>query len=207
MTRSRAAPDDRTSRAIIRDAALALFAARGPDAVTVRQIAAAARVSPALVIRHFGSKDALREELDRHVVRLLDDALRETTPPDAPEWSDPAASASIVEVILGRLPPSSPVPRYLARMLLDGSRAGRQLFRRLFEMGRAGLERMVAAGQAAPGRDLAVRAAFLTANDLALLLLREPIADALGVDPLSREGMSRWAAELLAIYAAGLRAR
>ena len=42
----RSAADDRTARAAIRDEALRLFAAQGPDAVTVRQVAAAAGVSP-----------------------------------------------------------------------------------------------------------------------------------------------------------------
>lgn len=51
----RTASDHRTARAVIRDEALRLFAERGPDDVTVRQIAAAG-VSPALVVHHFGSK-------------------------------------------------------------------------------------------------------------------------------------------------------
>ncbi|HEX8936538.1 MAG TPA: helix-turn-helix domain-containing protein [Pseudonocardiaceae bacterium] len=49
--------DDRTARARVRDETLRLFGERGPDAVTVRDIAAAAGVSPALVVRHYGSKE------------------------------------------------------------------------------------------------------------------------------------------------------
>lgn len=63
-------PDDRTARARIRDEALRLFGNHGPDAVTLRDIAAAAGVSPALVVRHYGSKDGLREAVDDHVVRV-----------------------------------------------------------------------------------------------------------------------------------------
>lgn len=60
------------------------------------------------------------------------------------------------------------------------------------------------AGMATPGADPAVRAAFLMANDLAVLLLRDRLTEVLGVDPLSEEGMTRWASEVLAVYAAGL---
>src|SRR5262249_1455258 len=50
----------------ILDAATALFAKRGPAAVSVRDIASAAGVNHALVHRHFGSKQAvLRAVLER----------------------------------------------------------------------------------------------------------------------------------------------
>ena len=54
---------------------------------------------------------------------------------------------------------------------------------------------MVALGVARPSDDPAVRAAFLLVNDLALILLRNPIAMAIGVDPLTPEGIERWARE------------
>jgi hypothetical protein len=54
------------------------------------------------------------------------------------------------------------------------------------------------------GADPAVRAAFLLSNDLAVVLLREQLTDALGTDPLSGEGMARCGREMLVIYGAGL---
>lgn len=203
----RAGPDERTSRANIHAAALALFADRGADAVTVRDIAKAARVSPALVLRHFGSKDGLRREIERHVLRVFDDMVAATARPEAPDWGAEGAARSIVDAIARSMPPSSPVPRYLARMLLDGSPAGRRLFRNLFALSRRMLDALVAAGRAAPGRDPDVRAAFLMANDLAVMLLRAPIGEALGIDPLSEGGMLRWAAELLDVYTHGIAPR
>ena len=200
----RSAPDDRTARAIIRDEALRLFAARGPDVVTVRQIAAAAGVSPALIVHHFGSKEGLREVVDHHVLGLFEAMLTEMTAEDAPDLYDPAATGSLAEAIVGHLPPGSPVPAYLRRLLLSDGDAGRQLFRRLYQMSAALMSTLVDAGLADPGADPAVRAAFLMTNDLAVLLLRDHLADVLGVDPLSGEGMARWAREVLAIYAAGL---
>lgn len=61
-------PEDWTARARIRDEALRLFAERGPDAGTVRDIASAVGVSPALLARHYGSKEGSVGTVDNHVV-------------------------------------------------------------------------------------------------------------------------------------------
>lgn len=195
--------DDRTARAIIRDEALRLFAERGPDAVSVRQIAAAAEVSPALVVHHFGSKEGLREVIDHHVTETFDEMLAEMAG-SGPELFDPAASGSLVEAVLRRLPPDSPMPAYLRRLLLGDTATGKDLFGKLFLVSQGTLAALSEAGMASPGADPAVRAAFLMANDLAVLLLRDQLTEVLGVDPLSQEGMERWAAEVLAVYASGL---
>ena len=50
---------EHSSRDTILEAARALFGQRGYRAVTVRDIAAEAECSPALVIKHFGSKEKL----------------------------------------------------------------------------------------------------------------------------------------------------
>ena len=193
--------DDRTTRAVIRDEALRLFAERGPDAVTVRQIAAAAGVSPGLVIHHFGSKDGLREAVDAHVLAMFGGMLAELT---TSELYEPGAAGSLAEAVVKHLPPGSPVPAYLRRLLLAGADSGRELFRRLYQGSRAALDAMAQAGLAARGADPEVRAAILMSNDLAVLLLREHLADVVGTDPLSAAGMARWGREMLAIYAAGL---
>jgi len=194
-------PDDRTTRAVIRDEALRLFAERGPDAVTVRQIAAAAGVSPGLVIHHFGSKDGLREAVDAHVLAMFGAMLTELTTGDLYE---PGAAGSLAEAVMKHLPPGSPVPAYLRRLLLADGDSGRELFRCLYQGSRAALDAMARAGLANQGADPEVRAAILMSNDLAVLLLREQLAGVLGADPLSAAGMARWGREMLAIYAAGL---
>ena len=62
------------------DAATALFAARGPASVSVRDIAAAAQVNHALVHRHFGSKDdVLRAVLERAAQEMAAITAEETT--------------------------------------------------------------------------------------------------------------------------------
>jgi AcrR family transcriptional regulator len=203
MLYMRSAPDDRTARAAIRDEALRLFAEHGPDTVSVRRIAAAAGVSPGLVIHHFGSKDGLREAVDAHVLALFGAMLGELT---TPGLYDPGSAGSLAEAVVRYLPPDSPVPGYLRRLLLSGGDPGRELFRRLYAGSRMALDAMSEADLASRGADPAVRAAVLMSNDLAVLLLREPLAEVLGTDPLSAAGMARWGRELLAIYAAGLMA-
>ncbi|OBI34716.1 TetR family transcriptional regulator [Mycobacterium sp. E1386] len=197
-------PDDRTARARIRDEALRLIAERGPDAVTLRDIATAAGVSPALLIRHYGSKDGLIEVVDSHVVATFEALLTRMTEQTAMVGLEPTAVPSLLDGLATYLPPDSAIPAYLSRLLITGGRAGSALFDRLFRLSRATLDAMVAAGTASPGADAEARAAFLLVNDLAVLTLRPRLTEVLGMDPLSDAGMRRWAGEVFAIYRDGL---
>ena len=198
---------DFTARARIRDEALRLFTRDGPDAVTVRQIAAAAGVSPALVLHHYGSKQGLRAAVDQHVTGVFDALFAEFSDDDPARLGDLLATgsgASLAELLLRNLPPESPIPAYLRRLLLAGDPAGTAMLRRWYQASQAMLRPLVASGILRPGRDPDMRTAILMANDLAMLLLRDQLAAVLGTDPLEPEGMARWAQELLAIYRHGL---
>ena len=196
--------DDRTARARIRDEALRLFAERGPDAVTMRDIAAAAGVSPALLVRHYGSKDGLVEAVDGHVVQTLEALLAQVTGQGDADDPQPSAMPTMLEAFAVHLPPQSPIPDYLGRSLIAGGVVGSALFARLYDISRDALDAMVAAGTADAGDDPAMRAAFLMINDLAVLMLRRRLTEVLGVDPLTAAGMERWATEVFAIYRDGL---
>lgn len=193
---------DLTARATIRNAALALFAERGHDAVTMRDIAARAGVSPALLVHHFGSKDGLRSAVDEHAGRAFD-ALFEMDADALAAVLAGERSASIAELFAGSVPPGSPLPAYLRRLLLSGDPAGGALLQRWYAGTRALLEAMDERGATTPSDDPDVRAAFLLANDLALVLLRPQLEALLGVDPLSPTGLERWAREAAAVYAHG----
>ncbi|MGW4401781.1 TetR/AcrR family transcriptional regulator [Amycolatopsis nivea] len=197
-------PDDRTAKARIRDEALRLFGERGPDAVTVRDVAAAASVSPALVIRHYGSKDGLREAVDEHVVQVFGAMLAEAVAPGEDGPFDPAAVPSLAEAVSGGLPAGSAIPGYLGWLLLGGGPAASGLFGKLYALSRDTLAAMASAGMADTGPDPEVRAAFLLVNDLAVLILRDRLREVLGVDPLSADGMRRWGTEVFAVYRDGL---
>jgi AcrR family transcriptional regulator len=200
----RSLPDDRTARARIRDEALRLFGDRGPDGVTIRAVAAAAGVSPALVMRHYGTKDGLREAVDGHVAVTFEVMLDQVSDPAGDGPFSQANVPALAEIVTAGLPPGSPVPAYLGRMLVSGGPAGSALFRRLYEVSREALTRMAGEGTVSSGADPAARAAFLLVNDLAVLILRDRIREVLGADPLSAAGARRWGGEVLAVYRDGL---
>ena len=195
---------DLTARATIRNAALRLFGDRGPDAVTVREIATQAGVSPALVLHHFGSKDGLRAEVDAFAAQAFDAIFEAMLTDDLVELlTGGAARGSLAEAFARGFPPGSPLPAYLRRLLLTNDPAGAALFGRWFALTRRLLDVMVEQGVARPSEDPAVRAAFFLVNDLALILLRNQIALAIGADPLSPDGIDRWAREASIVYAEG----
>jgi AcrR family transcriptional regulator len=195
----RLAPEDRKTGAVIRDAAMKLFAARGTAAVTVREIAAAAGVSPGLVIHHFGSKNGLKEAVDRHAAQFVEEMLVEMT-----RLGNDGSSQSLAQLFADRLEDEAALAGYVRRLLCEGGGAGDALFVRLFEATRAGMRSLAEAGVVRRSGDEDLRAAFLLSNDLAMVLLREMITGATGVDPLEREGLVRWSAEVVDVYTNGI---
>lgn len=74
MTEQARRRDSAATRQALRDAAAELFAERGYDRTTVRDIALRAGVNQALLFRYFGSKEALFEET------ITGPGLRDTEP-------------------------------------------------------------------------------------------------------------------------------
>ena len=115
MNMSSVEDGDLTGRAVIRNAALRLFAEHGHDAVTMRGIAAAAGVSPALVVHHFGSKEGLRAAVDAYAGKAFDSLFAELDGGDLGDLvADGQVNASIADAFARTFPPGSPLPAYLA---------------------------------------------------------------------------------------------
>src|SRR6185503_7500531 len=74
-------PTASTTRETLLDAALRLLEERGPGALRIRDLAAAADQSTMGVYTHFGSKQGLLEQLYLHGFRRLEDRLN-TVPSD-----------------------------------------------------------------------------------------------------------------------------
>lgn len=126
--------------------AMQLFAERGFDGVTVRDISSAAGVSVGLINHHFGSKDGLRSAVDAHFLRqfeevLFDDALTSRPPSDADafaNWVEGWIDHHIEDWDLSKA--------YMRRALLEGSDWGANLFERFYQVVRTSMDRLDADG-------------------------------------------------------------
>jgi len=176
-----------------------LFAERGYAGVTVRQIASAAGVSPALVIHHYGSKERLRAVLEERVAGFVESMLAELA-----RVQEEGASTGLAQLFADRLEREPDLAGYVRRLLCDGGPSGAALFERLYQATRAGLRDLEQAGVVRRSGDEQVRDAFLLSNDLAMLLLRPLISQVTGIDPLTRDGLVRWSAEVFDVYSAGI---
>jgi AcrR family transcriptional regulator len=202
--RSASRSEDLTRKAAIREVALDLFAEHGHRSVTVRQIAAAAGVSPALLNHHFGSKDGLVDAVNEFVAATFDQMLTDASVRKVDPLSSTSEAGSIAELFATVLRPDSPVPAYLRRLLAEQDPAAGALVASLFATTSDVIAGMVTDGRARPSADPSVRAAFLVINDLAMIMLRDVVADLIDDDPLSAEGIRRWLHEALDIYSNGI---
>ena len=187
--------DDTTAAARIREAAIVRFGRQGFARTSVREIAADARVSPGLVMHHYGSKEGLRTACDEALVsRLMADKAKTQAPGMAQtmrEWLDhPEQFGAYID--------------YFATMLADGSEGGNRLFDRMLRETTAMLERGVADGSMHPSADQEMRALMITLNGLAPLLLRDQVARALGTPLGSSAAVRRMTLPTLELYTHGL---
>lgn len=174
------APDseDLTARARIRNAALRLFAERGVEGATIRDIAKAAGVSLGLVRHHFGSKDALRAACDTYALGRIMEIKEQAVL--AGGIVDPGSFSAAQPAML-------PLLNYLARSAVDGSPAADKMFDEMVGMA----ETWLADHHTSKIRDRRAYAALLIAMELGGLVMREQLSRVLGSDVLEPEGHLR----------------
>lgn len=189
--------DDLTTRARIRDAAIVLFGRDGFAATSVREVASAAGVSPALVIHHFGSKDGLRDACDDHVLDEFLGRREELT-------KSPERAAAMIRVWLSEFERYRSLVDYLARMATDESPAADELFDRLLAGTAAMFRTQVAAGVMRESSDPELLAAYVTTYGLAPLLLRRQLTRALGAAGFDEALIRRSTLPILEMYTNGL---
>lgn len=191
----RSASDDLTARARIRDAAIAAFARDGFDATSMRTIAAQAGVSAALIVHHFGDKNALRTACDDYVVGVFIDEDHDLIV---------APTRDRIRTALNDLERYGPYIDYLARMLADGSAAADRLFDSFLANTRDVLADQREAGMLEPMSDPEMTTMLLTLIGLAPVVMRAQVARALGTDQLSPAGLLRTTLPTLELLTHGI---
>jgi AcrR family transcriptional regulator len=93
------APDDLTARARIRHSAFELMATQGVRSATLRSIAKAAGVSPALVIHHYGSKQGVVEAVEEWVQILLRSSTADEGASSDPAEANARRSAAFEQLL------------------------------------------------------------------------------------------------------------
>ncbi|WP_017200192.1 TetR family transcriptional regulator [Arthrobacter sp. M2012083] len=173
--------EDLTTRARIRDAAIGLFGREGFVRATVRAVAAAAGVSPGLVIHHFGSKDGLRYACDQHVLAQ--------TATQGREKSDPESTGQLLRDYLNHPDQYLDEIAYIRRVLIDESEAGDAFFdavvRQTQDIIHAGIE----AGTIRKFDDVRSTAVVIASNSLSILLLGRHLSRTLGTVGLEPHGI------------------
>ena len=175
---------DLTARARIRDAAIALFAERGIDGATIRDIAQAAEVSSGLLRHHFGSKEGLRDACDEYAMAQL------TT-----------MQVRFTEMnVLDRISPETlGLQRYLVRSTMDGSPAGAAMFDRMVDAGEQWLTTT-----SFEVDDPRAFSAVIAAMKMSMFTMREPISRALGIDVGEPAGWARMVMASVEIFSHAL---
>lgn len=115
--------------------ALRLFGEQGIDATSLREVAKATGVSPALVVHHFGGKEGLIAAVDEAALRAFGTAYDSG---DSAEGSDLLSQRAAQTAQVMRESPE--VCAYLGRALVEGTPGSARLFGLMIEGGRAEID-------------------------------------------------------------------
>lgn len=195
MRSAHSSSEDLTARARIRDAAIVLIGRHGFDRTSMRMIAEAAGVSPALVVHHFGDKSGLRAACDAHVVAAF------TVDEHGVSTS---ATIEVIQAALGDVDAYGPELDYLARMLAEDSAAADELFDGILQGTLATMRDQQERGVIRPQRDPESSALLLAVFGLVPLLMRRQFARALGEERLTPAVFTRITLPMLELLTHGL---
>ncbi|MGB3686905.1 MAG: hypothetical protein WA991_13885, partial [Ornithinimicrobium sp.] len=107
---------------------------------------------------------------------------------------------SMMGTVASAFPEGSPVLPYLRRLFMANDELAHSMIRHWYDLAVQTLAAWEEMGIMQPSPDREVRAAFMLTVDLGALLLRDQMAELVGTDLMSTEGLPRWAAESLRMY-------
>ena len=192
--------NDLTAAARIRNAALELFADKGTEATSVREIAARAGVSPGLVQHHFTTKIELRAAVNDHVVSIASDFFADMPTKGAPKDVQQEMGDRVTAFV--RDHPTA--LRYVARAAADGDESALATFDAFVDIARSIYQRLEDAGLTNPEADLTWAALHVVALNLGTVLLSEAISRHLPDSFFDAEQLERWNAATNTLFEQGV---
>lgn len=180
--------------------AMPVFAKRGIEATSLRQVAKEAEVSPALVVHHFGGKEGLVAAVDELAVGEFGKAYAEGRAVEGPELLRRRAEQTATVM---REQPE--VCAYLGRALVEGTPGSASLFRLMIDGGRAEIDSLAEKGALREGADplwATLQHFFLIWAPLSFRALLEQ--EALDGSLLDEENLGRWVEANVELFEAGL---
>ncbi len=183
-----------SARAAIVANAMRLFGERGVAATSLREVAKASEVSPALLVHHFGGRAGLVAAVDEEALRAFGDAY-------ATGEEASGAEARGGELLQRRATQTARVMRerpdvcaYLGRALVERTPGAERLFAAMVEGGRAEIEELARGGAIDPDADrlwATLQHFFLIWAPLSFMPLLAEVLDG----PLLEEAqLDRWVA-------------
>lgn len=194
-------PSDLTAAARIRNAALHGFATSGIAATSIRDVAAAAGVSPGLVQHHFGTKAGLRDAVNDYVIAVAIDTLRDL--PNAGATSE--GWAAVGDIVTAFVRDNATALRYVARAMIEGDLAAEKIFDTLLDIAhRKWLEPLARARALEPGVDRDWAALHVVLFNIASVLFEPTISRHLPEPFFSADQLKRWNEATTEMYRRGL---
>lgn len=183
----------------IRDAALECFATNGIAATSLRTVAESAGVSVGSVQHHFGTKAALVESVNDHVLKVIGGAVAAT--PLTTASGDPLTEAGAR--VTSMISANEFVVDYLARALIEGDEFGAEIFDGLLALSTSQREQFDAQDLLRPDQDMVWAALNPLVLRLGAMLLRTHIERHLPGPLTEPDQLRRWDAAVTALIRRG----
>jgi AcrR family transcriptional regulator len=184
----------------IREAALEGFANEGVEATSIRDVAAAAGVSPGLVQHHYPSKAALREAVDQHILAEGVASFAEIPEPESFEELAGQLGDLVTEFVAG----NELMGRYIARAIVEGEELALQIFDGFVALAGYHTERLREKGQIREDADLMWFGLHLILFNMAVLLFEPALDRRLPAPFRSPRMLERWNRATADLYFRGL---
>lgn len=191
---------DLHARARIRKAALNSYAEVGPAATSVRRVAKAAGVSPGLVQHYFPTKEALREDVNDHVLSTAASYFSDLA--DLELARDPIEELG--RRVAAHIHDNPSDLLYVSRSIAEGDEQALNLFDGFVALVDSQWERLSASELLREDLDRPWAALHVVVLNLGSVLFQAAVGRHLAESFSSAEGLRRWSEASAALFQRGL---